>query len=107
MPSGNETVTVVRKAKVDKLSSTAGAPPVEFDLEGCQVLPRQAEEAGRGWITLDGWDVWCFVDPGREVLYTDQVRIRGDLYSVEGRPAVYDKRGTFKALLVKATKAGA
>ena len=106
MPSGNETVTVIRKPKVDKLSTAAQGAPLEFDLEDCQILPRQAEEDGRGWVTIDGWDIWCFTDPGREVLFSDQVRVRGVVYAVEGRPARYDKRGTFKALLVKAMRAG-
>ena len=105
MASGNEVVTVVRTTKVDKLSTPAAGPPDEFDLVNCQVLPRRALEEGRGWVSIDGWEVWCFTDPAREVLHTDQVRIRGVLYSVEGKPARFDKRGKFKALSIVAAKA--
>lgn len=101
MPKGNETVTVVRQAKVDKLSSAPAGVAPEFDLEGCQVLPRQSFEEGRGWVNVDGWDVWCFTEPTQEVLYTDQLRVRGDLYQIEGKPARYDKRGRFKALKIQ------
>lgn len=106
MPSGTETVTVIRKPKVDKLTPASGTTPEEFDLEGCQLLPRRAQEEGQGWVSVDGWEVWCFKNPGREILFSDQIRIRGDLYSIEGTPSVYDKRGTFKALQVTTKRVG-
>lgn len=106
MPRGNETVTVTRPLKADKLSPTPTGTPVEFDLTNCQVLPRRSFEDGRGWITIEGWDVWCFTDPGREVLSTDHVKIRGIDYQIEGKPGRFDKRGQFKALNIVAKRVG-
>lgn len=104
MPRGTETVTVVRKPKATKLGPVDSTPPVEFDLEGCQVLPGQTFEQGRGWVTVDGWDVWVLEQPEQEPVSTDHVVVRGETFAIEGRPARFDKRGQFRALQIKARR---
>lgn len=106
MPSGNETITIVQKPKVDKLSAPATGEVPEFDVDNVQVLPRRSFEEGRGWVTIDGWDLWCFTEPETEVMHTDLVRVRGTVYAIEGKPARFDKRGTFKALNIVTKKVG-
>ncbi len=104
MPSGNETIEIVRRPKVDKLSTPSSAPPVRFDVDNVQVIPRRSLEEGRGWVTLEGWDLWCFTEPDREILSTDHVVVRGTEYQIDGKPGRFDKRGRFKALNIIATK---
>lgn len=106
MPSGNETVSVVRRAKADKLSPAPTADPDGFDLVNCQVVPRRSLEEGRGWVTIEGWDIWCFTEPTREVLASDHIKVRGIEYQIEGKPARFDKRGRFKALNIVAQRIG-
>lgn len=87
---GRETVTVVRKAKVDKLKPTAG-PANEFDVERCELIPRASNESGNGWVQISGYTV---VAPGEaDIRADDQLRILGDLYSVIGKPGVFRKKG--------------
>lgn len=107
MPSGNETIQIIRRPKVDKLSpAPTGEAPEPFDVDNVQVLPRRSLEEGRGWVTVDGWDLWCFTEPEQEILFTDIVKVRGVEYAIEGKPARFDKRGTFKALNIVATRVG-
>lgn len=106
MPTGNETVHVVLTVKRDRLDPTPATAPEEFDLKGCQVLPRQAREADGGWVNVDGWDIWCFKDPGRAIPADATVVVRGVPHGIEGTPALFDKRGKFKALKIVAVRAG-
>jgi hypothetical protein len=89
MPKGTETVTVVRKAKVDRLKPVAG-PLQEFDIEKCSVIPRASNEAEGGWVQIDGYTV---VAPGgSDIRADDQLRVRGELHSVIGKPGRFVKR---------------
>ena len=56
MAAKRETVTIVRKAKVDKLKPTAGAT-AEFSVKRCFVLPRASQESGAGWVQVAGFTV--------------------------------------------------
>lgn len=93
---GTRTVRVIRKTKVDRLSTApAGAAP-EHDIEGCAVAPRTSHEEGRGWVIVEGRMV---VAPyGADVLATDQVKVDGETWDVDGAPGDYEtKRGKGKA----------
>lgn len=98
MAKGNETVTVVRPARVDKLSTAPAGEPPTFQLENCQLIPRATKEDGGGWVNIGGWEIWCFTEPSQPVLHTDRVVVRGKTLELEGEPARFDKRGRFKAL---------
>ncbi len=89
MAAKRETVTVVRKPKVDKLKPTAGAA-VEIPVKRCVVLPRASNETDGGWVQVSGFTVIAPV--GSDIRPDDQLRIRGVLYAVEGEPGVYPVR---------------
>ena len=101
---GSETVTVVRQAKVDRLSSTPPAPASEHDVKGCAVLPRLASgaqnsaEDDKGWVIVEGKMV---IAPfGSDVLADDEVRHDGTTYEVDGQPGPYrNKAGRGKAMI--------
>lgn len=95
---GTRTVTVIRKPKTDRLATApVGAPP-EHDIKGCAVLPRTSHEEDRGWVIVEGRMV---VAPyAADVLATDQVRVDGSVWEVDGEPGDYEnKRGTGKATI--------
>jgi hypothetical protein len=102
---GSETVHVIRKAKVDRLSS-ATSTSSEHDVEGCVVLPRLASgaqnssEQGKGWVIVEGKMI---IAPfGSDVLADDAVTLVGDSvqWQVDGPPGPYkNKRGRGKATI--------
>lgn len=102
---GSETVTVIRKIKVDRLSDDAIGPPAEVDIEGCVILPRVSAETDKGWVVVEGKMV---VAPFKsDVLATDQVRYDGDLYEVDGAVGDYrNKRGRGKVTIFYLTRQG-
>ncbi len=95
---GARTVTVIRKVKVDRLSSTPSGAPPEHDIDGCAVMPRTSHEEERGWVIVEGRMV---VAPyGADVLATDQVRVDNEVWDVDGEPGDYeDKRARGKATI--------
>lgn len=102
---GSRTIIVVRKAKVDRLSSTpAGAPP-EHSVVGCAILPRTSHEEDRGWVVVEGRMI---IAPfGADVLADDLVRIDGETWEVDGAPGDYEnKRGKGKATIFYLKKLG-
>jgi hypothetical protein len=102
---GSRTVTVIRKPKVDRLSTdTTGAPP-EHDITGCAVLPRTSHEEERGWVIVEGRMI---VAPyGADVLATDQVRIDGTVWDVDGEAGDYEnKRAVGKASIFYLKRVG-
>lgn len=100
---GKRTVTVIRKTKVDRLSSTPAAEAPEHDIEGCAVLPRSSFEEGKGWVIVEGRQV--IAPYGADVLATDQVRIDGVVWNVDGEPGDYeDKKARGKATMFYLTR---
>lgn len=95
MQRGTETLTVIRKAKVDRLRPAAG-PTVEHVIEQVIAWPRSAREGDKGWVQIAGENVWCPALPDGsmpDITEDDQVRFRGQLYDVAGRPGDFVKRG--------------
>jgi len=87
---GKRTIVVVRRTKVDKLSTpTPGAAP-EHDVTGCAILPRTSHEEGKGWVVVDGRMVIAPYDA--DVLYTDHVKVDDETWEVDGVPGRYEKR---------------
>lgn len=104
MPRGVEIITRVRKPKIDKLKPAApGAAVADADFDNCEVLPRQPIETDRGMVGVEGWDVFCF-NPACDVVRTDQVKLRGDTYNVDGEPQRFTKKGRFKAVKITLVK---
>jgi hypothetical protein len=102
---GSRTIIVVRKPKVDRLSTApAGAAP-EHPVEGCAVLPRTSHEEERGWVIVEGRMV--IAPYGADVLATDLVRVDGETWEVDGEPGDYEnKRGKGKATILYLKRLG-
>lgn len=103
MAKGVETFVRIRGGKVDKLKPQASVPPSEETYKDTQALPRQPAETERGQVNVQGWDLWCF-DPAADVVGSDQIRFRGEIYNVIGDPRRFDKRAVFKALHITISK---
>lgn len=101
---GVETITVIRAAKVDRLSTSSGEPS-EHDVEGCAVIPRSSHEEGKGWVIVEGRMV---VAPYRsDIEADDQVRVPdGEVFDVDGVPGHYSKGGKGKATIVYLKRRG-
>lgn len=101
---GSRTITVLRKAKVDRLSG-ATAAETEHEIKGCVILPRassgaqSASEQNKGWVIIEGRMV---VAPyGADIRAKDRVRLPdGQVMSVDGEPGEYEnKKGRGKATI--------
>lgn len=95
---GTETITVIPQVVTDRLRDPSGAAEPPYDIEGCIVWPRQSEEEGKGWVQIDGENV--FAPPGSVVPATARVELRGKTYDVEGSPGDYRLRGRQKGILI-------
>lgn len=102
---GTRTIVVVRKPKTDRLATPAPGTPPEHDIKGCLVMPRTSHEEGKGWVVVEGRMV---VAPhGADILATDQVKVDGVTWNVDGEPGDYEnKRGKGKATIVYLTRLG-
>lgn len=102
---GTRTITVVRKPKVDRLATPpVGAPP-EHSVDGCAILPRTSNEQGQGWVIVEGRMV--IAPYGSDVLATDQVKVDGATWEVDGEPGDYEsKRGKGKATILYLKRLG-
>lgn len=89
MAAKRETVTIVRKPKVDRLKPASG-PTAEIPVRRCYVLPRSNQEEDGGWVQVSGFTVIAPV--GSDIRADDLLRIRGELYAVEGVPGEYPVR---------------
>ncbi len=100
---GTRTVRVIRKPKVDRLATPAAGAPPEHDIEGCAVLPRTSFEEGKGWVIVEGRMV--IAPYGADILGTDQVRLEGVVWEVDGEPGDYEnRRGKGKACIFYLTR---
>lgn len=122
MATGDTTITVVRRPKKDKLSTASSTDPASFTIEAVSVVPRQALETDRGWINLEGYDIWVLPtssvhddpdDPtaGREyadddVLSSDVITINGREWQVDGPDAYFTKRGSFAGAKIQVKRLG-
>jgi len=101
---GSETITVKPQVKVDRLRDSTAAAPASYTIAGCIVWPRSAQEEGKGWVQIDGQNVFC--PPGSVVPATARVVLRGEEYEVDGTPGDYQMHGRSKGLLVVLVRVG-
>lgn len=91
MATRKETVTIVRTPKVDRLKPATGGTE-QIPIKRCIVIPRASNEADGGWVQRSGYTIYARV--GADFRADDQVRVRGELYSIEGEPGRFPvKRG--------------
>lgn len=103
---GSRTIMVVRKAKVDRLSSAPAGDAPEHPVTGCAVLPRTSHEEERGWVIVEGRTI--IAPYGSDVLATDLVKVDGETWEVDGAPGDYEnKRGKGKATIFYLKRQGA
>lgn len=87
MTPGSDTVTRVRYAdERDAFGDlAANVAPLETDIPGCSVQPRSGSERTDQRDTVVTL-LTAFLPPGSDVIPTDQLRYRGDLYEIDTRP---------------------
>jgi hypothetical protein len=119
MATGDRTITVVRKVRRDKLSAASSAEPTTFDLVNVSILPRQALETDRGWVNIEGYDIWVLPTSvviladtttrqyqDDDVLSSDFIEIDGGEWQVDGPDAVFTKRGAFAGAKIQVKRVG-
>lgn len=91
-----ETVTVIRPAGRDAFGDETG-DPAEFTVPGCLFAPGPSQEPA--FLALQViTDGTVYAPPGTEVVPTDRINVRGDLYTVVGHPQVWGSFGVVIAL---------
>lgn len=85
-----ETITVIRPGTPtqDPYGNDVPGTPTETDVPGCAVAPRSSSEdlQARDQVII-GLSVW--LPTGTDVQATDQMRVRGVLYDIDGEPGSY------------------
>ena len=85
-----ETVTIIRAGTPteDPYGNEVPGPTTETDVSGCAVAPRSSSEdlQARDQVIV-GLNVW--MPSGTDVRATDQMRVRGILYEIDGEPGSF------------------
>lgn len=99
--AGTEIVTVVRKPKRDGFGNIPAGATLQWDVGGFQFAPGPSQEMGigSGQVDTNGTlygpptaDIDAIVTGG--IQPTDQIQVRGDLYSVIGRVQDWGSSGS-------------
>lgn len=94
---GKETVAILPQRTRDRHGDPVGDAPEEILVRGAMTWPRTSNEDGRGWVTVDGLNVYLprgSVLPGPK----DQMRARDEVWDVDGTPADYQAKGAIVTL---------
>lgn len=88
---GGEQIVIVRPAPTDKFGDPVPGQPAETVSEGWLFAPGGSAELNDARATVDtDAQLYRLGAPGTEDIQpTYQIRVRGDLYEVIGRPAVW------------------
>lgn len=88
--ANGETITIIRPGTPteDEYGNQVPGTPTETDVPGCAVAPRSSSEdlQARDQVIV-GLTVW--MPSETDVQATDQMRVRGVLYQVDGEPGGY------------------
>jgi hypothetical protein len=97
-----ETLTVVRRPPRNNFGDIAAGATTEYTLPGCQFAPGPSGEVNFQMQQVRV-DATVYAPPGHgdgvttmagaDVLATDQIRARGDLYDVSGKPQDWGSSG--------------
>jgi hypothetical protein len=90
-----EQVTIVRPPGKVKFGDRATGPAVEFPLDGVMFAPGASAENNDGANSVDT-DGALYAQGNTEtgVLPSDRIRVRGEMYEVVGKPAIWAGFGT-------------
>lgn len=95
---GARTIVVLRPEKRDRFDTSPVTAAPEHEIKGCAVLPRSSHEEGKGWVIVEGRTI--IAPHGSDVEATDQVRVDGQVWEVDGAPGDYeDKKARGKATI--------
>lgn len=83
---------IVRPPGRDGFGDPLPGTAVEIPVPGCLFAPRSSAENLTG-ATQVGADGDVYAPAGTDARPTDQVRVRGELYEVDGRPADWGSSG--------------
>ncbi len=102
---GEETVVRVRTTDpgTDQYGDPLPATEDRLDIPGCLVAPalsRESTDRGRAGVVV-GWTIYA--PPGTDVVFTDQLEVRGLLCTVEGE--VGDWQGSPGGVVISAQRA--
>ncbi|MFD7705713.1 hypothetical protein [Streptomyces sp. NPDC059786] len=94
LPFG-EAVTILRPGPPteDGYGNDVPGPPTEISVAGCAVAPRDGAGVGSNEITgardtvITG--LTLYAPHGTDIRATDQIRINGELYEVDGQPGSF------------------
>lgn len=92
-----ETVTVIRPPGRDPFGDPLPGTAQESDVAGCLFAPGTSREPGFADNQVDT-DGTIYAPAGTDIRATDRVRIRGDEYSVVGKPQVWGTSGVVTAV---------
>jgi hypothetical protein len=88
----SETIVIVRTPPRGRFGDPGAGGSPEVEVPECLVAPGSSREQNFGAAQVDT-DVSVYCPAGTEVLPTDQIRVRGDLFQVVGEPASWGSFG--------------
>lgn len=88
-----ETIVVVRPPARGKFGDPVAGADAEHQVPGCQFAPGPSTEGSIGTNTVDA-DATVYAPPNVDILATDRVRARGELWVVAGKPQFWGSFGT-------------
>lgn len=92
-----ETVFVLRPPAKGKFGDPGAGPTPERAVPGCQFAPGPSTDGGLATNTVDA-EATVYAPPNTDVLTTDLIRARGELWNVAGKPQFWGSFGTVIAL---------
>lgn len=92
MAGGAETFQVIRPPGRDGFGDPLPDATIEFDLDGCLFAPGPSREIDVAANQVDTAGT-VYAPPGADVLATDLMRVRGDVYAVVGKPQDWGSAG--------------
>lgn len=88
-----ETIFILRPPPRGKFGDPVAGETTERAVPGCQFAPGPSTEGGVGANTVDA-DATVYAPPNVDVLATDRVRARGEVWVVDGKPQFWGSFGT-------------
>jgi hypothetical protein len=90
-------VVRVRPPALDPFGDPLPGSPSELTIRGCRFAPGPSRELGVGISQVDT-DATVYAPAGVDVLATDLIRARGQLYTVVGQPQDWGSAGVVVVL---------